>query len=560
VTSFVPGTGGQVNCDLPSGLEAGHYSIYVLEGQKWVRMDTLVRVLAPVVLSASVPGGNLQSSSQVTLEGLYFSNSPTVSVHYLAPGEVGAPQSISQSLKIASAVQDPETGLSQVQVQVQSLGTNNPTSCVFEVQSPNGSAFFNYDANAEPSRGQFISATKGEYIKKGKVWNYLVESLADNFFYKIVTDLVLRATKLVNQSYHYDLQLWNMNYWTIDTSGNLVVASGVVILPQGTQLASLLSFQHGTMLMKVEAPTLSDGPELAFAATFAATDGYVTSVPDHLGLGQAAYRTQMSLTHPYCEAVPLAENAIDMMDALKTLLAQQNPKIALKDKLFMTGYSEGGYATMALHREVETTDNDMPTLIASANMDGPYSLAKVMLDRLMSKTQKFPVLYFAPYLLVAYNKDCDIYPDASYYMQFPYNMTVAPLINGYISESIVNSQMPQSQLPRDALLPSVAAQLDQYTGPIFTQLQRNDLVPINIPLGAWCPKAPAAVIHGRNDDCVPYGNLTAAQTYFNTLQAPHVNYYPIDSWLVDNLPGMKHALYCPFAMGIAWEYFHNMTP
>jgi hypothetical protein len=144
VLSFAAGTDGQVNCDLPSGLVAGRYSLYVLESGKWKRVDTLVKVLAPVVNSVSVTEGNLKSATHVTLEGLFFSRSPKVFIHCFGPEGRAEPQTVSRGMAVTSTVLDPETGSSRVQVQVPDLGADNPASCVFEVQSPNGSAFINY--------------------------------------------------------------------------------------------------------------------------------------------------------------------------------------------------------------------------------------------------------------------------------------------------------------------------------------------------------------------------------------------------------------------------------
>jgi len=158
----------------------------------------------------------------------------------------------------------------------------------------------------------------------------------------IASQVCYYITELGNQHYQYDLQLWDINYWTVDTAGNYAVASGVVIVPKGFTQLPLLSFQHVTMLMKKEAPTLSKGAELGFATTFAAADGFLISMPDHLGLGQSAYVRQMGLTHTYCQAVPLAVPAIDMMDAVKTFLAQEFKNLVIKDKHFLAGFSEGG--------------------------------------------------------------------------------------------------------------------------------------------------------------------------------------------------------------------------
>jgi hypothetical protein len=188
-------------------------------------------------------------------------------------------------------------------------------------------------------------------------------------------------------------------------------------------------------------------------------------------------------------------------------------------------------------------------------MDGPYSLSKVMLDRLMDD-KPFPVLYFAPYLLVAMDRTYSLYSDASEYMDFPYDMTVAPLINGYFTEATVNSYMPP--VPKNVLLPSVVSDLKSYQGTLYDVMLANDLVPVNIPQDAWFPKARIKLIHGERDDCVPYGNLTRAMTYFADLQAPYVEDGSFDNIFVDAIPGTYHVAYCPFAMGYAWKWFHGM--
>ncbi len=565
VTGFLAGADGEVTCQVPSGLQAGHYSLWSVKNGSWVRSNTLVKVLAPVVNSVSVTGNAIQSGNTVTLTGLFFSDEPTVIMHY----ENSALQSVNQPCTIPgnSSPMDIQTGDSQVQATLPDLGADNPTSCVFEVQSPNGSAFVYYTDGLGPGQGKLISATLQNTIAKGEVWDYLMKSLVGDSSFKqaFLSNVLYYHSDLGDQEYKYDIQQWNISYWTKDASGNnYVVASGVVIVPKGITPAPLLSFQHGTMLMKNEAPTRSEGAELAFATTFAATDGFLVSMPDHLGLGQAAEMTQRTLTHPYCQAVPLAVPAIDMMTAVQSFLSWQlNNDLVLKNTLYLAGYSEGAYATMALHRELDTNSNALPPVTASVNMDGPYSLSKVMLDKLMAH-QTFPVLYFAPYLLVAMDQTYALYSDASEYMNFPYDMTVAPLINGYFSEATVDSHMPPSHQPRDVLIPAIADELTSYHGPIFDTLLANDLVPANIPNGAWKPTAPLRLIHGERDDCVPYANLTSAMTYFRALQAPHVTDGSFDTNWADVLRkasgGTYHVSYCPFAMGLAWKYFHDMQP
>jgi hypothetical protein len=111
VTGFVAGADGQVTCNVPSGLEAGHYSLWVIKSGQWVRSDILVEVLAPVANSVDVTGDALQSGDQVTLSGLFFSQTPAISISY----ENSELQSVNQSCSIlgSSSVMDSETATSQ---------------------------------------------------------------------------------------------------------------------------------------------------------------------------------------------------------------------------------------------------------------------------------------------------------------------------------------------------------------------------------------------------------------------------------------------------------------
>jgi len=79
VTRFLSGVNGEVVCNVPSGLGAGHYSLWVVKNGKWVRVYTLVKVFAPSADTVTVAGSAIQSTSQVTLGGLFSAK------HLLSP-------------------------------------------------------------------------------------------------------------------------------------------------------------------------------------------------------------------------------------------------------------------------------------------------------------------------------------------------------------------------------------------------------------------------------------------------------------------------------------------
>ena len=111
VTGFVAGAEGEVICNVPSGLEAGHYSLWVLKSGQWVKCATLVKVLAPVADTVTVTGNDIVSSSSVTLGGLFFSNTPAVLIHYVDNGVLVVKNCIIPDNSLAMDIQ---TAASQV--------------------------------------------------------------------------------------------------------------------------------------------------------------------------------------------------------------------------------------------------------------------------------------------------------------------------------------------------------------------------------------------------------------------------------------------------------------
>jgi pimeloyl-ACP methyl ester carboxylesterase len=106
---------------------------------------------------------------------------------------------------------------------------------------------------------------------------------------------------------------------------------------------------------------------LILAALFAA-EGYIVVAPNYAG-----YDTSTLSYHPYLVG---AQQAAEMMDALtaarSALPVALAPTVADNHKLFVTGYSQGGYVAMAATRAMQAAGE---TVTASAPMSGPYALA-----------------------------------------------------------------------------------------------------------------------------------------------------------------------------------------
>jgi hypothetical protein len=112
---------------------------------------------------------------------------------------------------------------------------------------------------------------------------------------------------------NYDVELYKVDYNTIDPLGNPTLASGLIEVPKdSTKLFPLFSWQHGTTLKKTDAPS-NFNEDAKVGLTFA-TDGYIVACPDYLGLGDGPK------LHPYMHAKSEATAVIDMLRATRLLI------------------------------------------------------------------------------------------------------------------------------------------------------------------------------------------------------------------------------------------------
>jgi len=578
---------GLVRLRVEGKVEAGSYVLYMKPqgADDPTVLDYCFDILSPVVNTVETAALPAASGNAITLSGLFFSKAPNVWLVYkIRPGGLDFKRRCSVDTAAygfddtfdhitARFPMNVTTGESSLHIRLPRLITGMVEPRIL-IETLNGYCVTNLNAaagTAANSRGTLVSYSFRDSIKATEAHAYLLNTFESGsgimrLIKRAAGALLYDNSKMSQQAYSWNLTLFSINYTTIDWNGNPILASGVVAVPGGRTSAPLLSFQHGTMLTKKEAPTLADGSEMAFAVTFSAADGYVAAIPDHTGLGQAGLLYGDSLYHPYCQWEPIAKCDADMLPAVQQLLKQAYAdkkiwnRVILDGRTFLAGYSEGGYATMALQRELEQDGAryGIAEVTASAPMDGPYSLSSVMLDRLLAD-QPYRVPYFVPYMLVTMNTTYNIYASPGDYIAAPYDTTVVPLIDGYHDSTLVNKAMPS--IVKQCMLSAVQDQLTARQGPLHAALKQNDL--IELPEGpTWKPVSPTLLIHGTTDDCVMYENSTRAYAYFHdVLGASNVSLLTIKpTFLINTLQTVtiNHALYAPYAAGECWKWFHQI--
>jgi hypothetical protein len=185
----------------------------------------------------------------------------------------------------------------------------------------------------------------------------------------------------------YGYKAYKIPYVTTDEEGNEVKASGLFVIPTGlpaivhtTLGLSMVSDDHGTIFANREAPSVladSTGAPEGSAILLTALGGFATLQPDYIGFGDSNDHY-----HPFVLKDSLANSTVDFIKQVKVFSKDNN--ITLNNQLFLTGYSEGGYASMATLKKIEEEQLTDLKVTMAAPMAGPYAL-KMMADGVFSQ-------------------------------------------------------------------------------------------------------------------------------------------------------------------------------
>ncbi|MEY4134303.1 MAG: hypothetical protein RL386_653 [Bacteroidota bacterium] len=312
----------------------------------------------------------------------------------------------------------------------------------------------------------------------------------------------------------YDVRVYKIRYTTPDIRGVRDTASGLLAQPLAANSSwPVMVYQHGTAGSRVAVPSRMSSE--ASIGLIGAALGYVSVLPDYLGLGDSRG------FHPYVHAASEASAAVDMVRAVRQLAA--NGPFSLNGQIFITGYSQGGHAGMALHREMEQKLSGEFKVAAAAHLSGPYSISGDMKARLLSDAEYFFPAYTL-YTMLSYNMVYKIYDNLEQFINPPYLETAKAFYSG--SETVLDSihnrlartliQQKGKVVPRFIFQDSVVQ-----------ALQNNPNHPVNLAMldndtYRWAPKAPTRLYYCKGDDQVIYTNSVVADSVMRALGAPDV--------------------------------------
>lgn len=323
-------------------------------------------------------------------------------------------------------------------------------------------------------------------------------------------------------------------YTTIDPRGQPTIASMLAALPVNPPKAMpIAAYLHGTLTRREDAPSRLVGE--ADIGLILASGGYLTVLPDYLGMGDSPG------FHPYHHAKTHATASVDALRALRALAADRAP--GWNGQLFLTGYSQGGHAAMATQRELESLHADEFTLTASAPCAGAHDLSGTAVEDLLSgRTPPNP--YYSAYLIFAYQEIYGLAPSISDLLRPPYDRTLPPLFDGTHGSDALNAALPAR--PSDILRPEVleAFRADP-NHPIRQALRSNDTHT------GWIPRTPTRLYHCQGDqDVLPVHSRVAHNT-FTAAGATRIE-------LLDPLPFANHTSCAPMALLATKIWFDSL--
>ena len=328
-------------------------------------------------------------------------------------------------------------------------------------------------------------------------YKYLVSSTLIGTYSK--SDLGTRATsfggdpltvQIVKSLLVYEVKAYKIIYKTKNTDGTEIQASGALIIPTVVDGVPMISQQHGTIRTDLQAPSnYQTNSEAYSTASIFASNGFIVACPDYIGYG-----VSKNLEHPYEHRESLAQTSLDMIRASSEFIAKE--KINWNKKLMITGYSQGGFATMSLQKKIEEQFPTEFNLVASSCGAGAYNKTQFMKD-LINNPSVGNASYNQLYIWVSltYNRVYGLNRLMNTYFKEPYAADIQANGNNATVKVSLNTTFA------DAFKKGVN---DGSESKFLEAVKDNDVFD-------WAPKTETQLIHGNADPLVSYNNSVTAE-------------------------------------------------
>ncbi len=316
---------------------------------------------------------------------------------------------------------------------------------------------------------------------------------------------------------HSAVDIYEVIYKVQWIDGTWRNASGIYYVPKTDKAVPYMMFGHGTQIQKNR--DVSDGDSQQFICLAHATDGYAAMYPDYYGIGKGDGK------HLYQHAWSEAHAFIYMLYAVDELNKKLN--VQHNGQLFLTGYSQGGHASLAAHKYLQELNDPRFQVTASSPMSGAYDMTG---EQEKYMFQEYPRPFYLPYLLLSYQEAYKIMDTDNAYVAFkaPFDSLFYPFFehNDHRTLDELNKMMPK--IPKDVINDSLLnLYLTQPDFPFKKRLAENNLTD-------WKPEAPVQLCYCQGDKEVNYKNSHVAYEKMTALGAKNIKLNNLSDYLDHN--------------------------
>lgn len=286
----------------------------------------------------------------------------------------------------------------------------------------------------------------------------------------------------------FSVKVYTIEYRT-QFEGKEVIASGLVSVPDASGSFPMISFQNGTNSCHSNAPSVSYSSQLYSLLNMMSSNGYIIAMTDYLGFGSSD-----DLLHPYYHKESTTGVVADMILAVDELV-NNHLKPDHNGNLFLMGYSQGGWATMASLNSMESEPPASMSIMAASCGAGAYYLTDYALTVLESET--FPNPFYFPYFIEGRRENGLMDISLPLFFNEPYASAIPALFDGTLCNDEINENLTESipELFTQNIITNFSTGSDFAT--LRTELEEASVIP-------WKTDTPILLAHSNGDESVHY--------------------------------------------------------
>jgi hypothetical protein len=185
------------------------------------------------------------------------------------------------------------------------------------------------------------------------------------------------------------VDMYEVTYKGLWLDSTFIMAKGVVYIPKVDKPSAEMVYDHGTRIGLNQSYGIQDLEQVV--CMMHAVDNYIAIFPFYYGFAGGEKE------HVYQDSWTEAMATIYMIKACREIYPQIGKSTS--GQLFLTGYSQGGHASMATHKMLESGNFDEIKLTASSPMSGAYDMTG---EQAKTMFRNYTQPHYLPYLILSY--------------------------------------------------------------------------------------------------------------------------------------------------------------